>query len=190
MQRKLVYPFRSHKAPRLAMVLVDLQESCRDRMAYEGGSVALGLSRVTETIRAVREGNWPLCIVNYECSPEPLHEIAHAAGEGAPRFLKRMQSAFTSEEFLGFVRENQIDTFLVAGWVRSICVRDTMLDIVWGGQSLIYSDELLFHREGYPARDALMPHERLFFGPYVDYHDCAATLIRAISELRLRGPSG
>lgn len=171
----------------MAAVFVDLQESCRDRLAYTQGAVEEGIARSAALARAARDAGIPVILVTSESSPEPLAEIAQAAGPGALRFTKSLQSAFTIAPFRSFLEESLVDALVISGWVKSICVRDTMLDAIWNRYSVLYSDEALFHRKGFPALDALMPHERILHGMLVDYYETAADLIGIIRQQT--GPS-
>ncbi len=180
MQRRAVYPFRNPRPPKIAMVVVDMQEACRNELAYSCGSVQEGIARTASVIGAVRRMGHPVVLVMGESTPEPLREVDEAAGPDAVRFTKGLRSAFTVPAFRRFLEQSLSDALVIAGWVKGICVRDTMLDAIWNGYTVISSDEILFHRAGVPPIEALMPHERLFFFPRVDYHGSVPGLLRSI----------
>ncbi len=190
MKTRCVYPFRSMQPPKLAMVVVDLQEGCRGSLACASVPVREAIERTCSVISAVRGMGMPIILVCGESTPQPLAEIAKAAGPGAPRFTKSLQSAFTIAPFRRFLDESLTGSLIVAGWVRSICVRDTMLDAIWRGYPVACSEDMLFHRKGFPALDALMPHERLFFCHLVEYHETAGELVRSIMRTRYQDGSG
>jgi nicotinamidase-related amidase len=180
MQKQFIYPFRSQRPPKFAMVVVDMQEACRDKLGYAGASVEEGIQRTARVIRAVRETGRPAILVTYDSSPQVIREISDAAGPDSPHFTKTLQSAFTIAPFRRFLSESLSDSLIFAGWVKGICVRDSMLDAIWNGFRVITSDEILFHRSGFPPMDALMIHERIIHGPVVSYYDTSEGLIRDI----------
>jgi nicotinamidase-related amidase len=177
MQKQFIYPFRSQRPPKFAMVVVDMQEACRDKLGYTGGSVEDGIMRTSRVIQAVREAGRPVILVTYDSSPQVIREILEAAGSGSPHFTKTLQSAFTIVAFRRFLDESLSDSLIFAGWVKGICVRDTLLDAIWNGFRVVTSDEILFHRSGFPPMDALMIHERIIHAPVVSYYDTADELI-------------
>ncbi|MFH0884104.1 MAG: isochorismatase family protein [Candidatus Micrarchaeota archaeon] len=189
MQSQMVYPFRSRKPPKLAMVVVDMQEACRDKLGYASGSVEEGIWRTSRVIQAVRKMGRPVILVTYESTPKVIREISEAAGTDSPHFTKTLQSAFTVAPFLRFLEDSLTDALIVAGWVKGICIRDTMLDAIWAGYEVISSDEILFHRIGFPPMDALMLHERIIHAPFVSYFESAEELLGHLQSRTLCGRS-
>ncbi len=187
MQKQFIYPFRSQRPPKFAMVVVDMQEACRDKLGYSGASVEEGIGRTSRVIRAVRETGRPVILVTYESSPQVMREILEAAGPDPAHFTKTLQSAFTIAPFRRFLSESLSDSLVFAGWVKGICVRDTMLDAIWNGFRVVTSDEILFHRSGFPPMDALMLHERIIHASVVSYFDSAEGLI---GDIRSRAAIG
>jgi len=180
MQKQFIYPFRSQRPPKFAMVVVDMQEACRDKLGYSGASVEEGIERTSRVIRAVRETGRPVILVTYESSPQVLREILEAAGPNPVHFAKTLQSAFTIAPFRRFLSESLSDSLIFAGWVKGICVRDSMLDAIWNGFRVATSDEILFHRSGFPPMDALMIHERIIHAPVVTYYQTSGELVADI----------
>ncbi|MEW6722231.1 MAG: isochorismatase family protein [Candidatus Micrarchaeota archaeon] len=136
------------KRPKTAMVLVDMAEEDRRKIAWGRGPAQEGIMLLASAIRSARNSGIPPLFVTNESHPAIIRELALAAGPEARIFRKTLMSAFSSEEFRLFLERLNPDALIIGGWVRHLCVRDTVIDAMRQEYRVYTSGDILFFREG------------------------------------------
>lgn len=167
----------SLRRPMFGAVVVDMSEANRQDLAHAALGVDEAIRRTAQVISSVRECGRPVILITHERTPLVLREIAEAAGTGARHFSKSLHSAFTVPAFRRFLSETLTDALVVCGWMKGICVRETMLDGIWDGYRIMTSDDLLFDRAGVRPMEALLDYERMTHAPAVSYFENSYALV-------------
>lgn len=176
------------RRPMFGAVVVDMGEANRHDLAHPGLGVDEAIRRTVHVISAVRDCGRPVILVTHESAPLVLREIREAAGPDAERMTKSLHSAFTIHAFRRFLRDTLTDALVVCGWMKGICVRETMLDGIWGGYHIMTSDDLLFDRKGIRPMEALLDYERRTHAPAVSYYENSEALVACLRSTPSWGP--
>jgi nicotinamidase-related amidase len=166
----------------MAVVLIDLQAAHRHEFSYGHGTVEEGLRRTVAVIAEARSLSMPVFLVTGERHPEIIPEILEAAGKGRRIFEKKMLSAFSSLDLLYFL--NEVDTLVVGGWARHLCVRETVLDALGEGYSIMTSDQLVFGK--HPSDEPMLGETYLRgFGDQLYLYRTSEDLTLAMRKAKL-----
>jgi nicotinamidase-related amidase len=130
--------------PKTALVLVDLLKVHSQAFSYEHGSVEQGIQRTVALIHRCRASCVPVVLVTMARSRELLPEITAAAGPEGKTFPKHKMSAFSNPAFEAYLASEGIDSLIVGGWIRHLCVMATAVDAMDKGYSVMTSDEIMF----------------------------------------------
>jgi len=171
-----------HRAPKknLALLLIDLQKAHLHEFSYEHGPVEEGLRRIVAVIAEARALCIPVLLVSGEREPDLLHEISDAA-RGARIFTKKTASAFGAPGLDAFLDDLRVDTLVLSGWERRICVRETVLDALGEGYGIMTSDQIIFGKAPSSA-PMLSEVERRGFQDQLRIYPTSDDLIRAIRK--------
>ncbi len=132
------------KPTRPALVLVDMLEKDRGMFTYEHGPLSEGIRRTTDVIASFRSARMPLILVTGTRSREVFREIALASGPDALTVGKPKMSAFSAPDFQTILNAYDIDTIVLGGWIRHLCVMATASEAVSLGYRIRTSDQILF----------------------------------------------
>src|SRR5512135_3169793 len=121
-------PQKQARLPRQALVLVDFLEKQRGYFTYENGPLEEGIRRAADIAARARSAGIPIIIVTGHFSRTVFPEILKAAGADHLPACKKGTSAFTSPDFQTMINALDIDTLIVGGWIRHICVMATIGD--------------------------------------------------------------
>lgn len=167
-------------APRkAAMVIIDMAEGDRRKIAWGRGCAEEGILLLSKTVGSAVESGIPLVFVADEGHGAMLRELSTAA-PGAPFFRKSLMSAFSSSEFRRHLDELNPDVLALAGWAAHLCVRASALDALREGFLVSFSEDLLFHRAGSPPHRMMDETELRLRSPMLIRHPDAHSLLAAI----------
>jgi len=136
------------RTPKLALLLIDFQQKDRGYFTYEHGLLPEGIAKTVSVIASAKASGIPTIMVSGRLSKELFPEIASAAGENALRLHKRGIDAFKEPDLETYLNANDVDTLIIGGWVRHICVMATAREAINRGFSVMTSDEMLFGDRG------------------------------------------
>ncbi len=137
-------PQKSVRLPRQALVLVDFLEKQRGYFTYENGPLEEGIKRAAGIAARACAAGMPVFIVTGYFSRTVFPEISEAAGHDAISVWKKGTSAFTSPDFQTMINAYDIDTLIIGGWIRHICVMATVGDALERGYAVQTTDHILF----------------------------------------------
>ncbi len=134
----------SQRKPRTALVIVDMLEKDLGAFTYEHGPVAEGIRRTADVIASSRSLGLPLILITGTRSRGLVREIAQAAGTEALVVGKPKMSAFSAPDMQTILNAYDIDTIVLGGWIRHLCVMATASEAVSLGYRIRTSDQILF----------------------------------------------
>lgn len=173
--------------PPAAVVLVDLCASVRRDFSYEHGSVQDGLERTLAVVRHARSLCLPVAFITSFRNPEITPPL-DAETLRSRTFAKDMvMSAFYNGDFRRFVEGSGFKYLVIGGYARHICVRETMLDALKRGLSVLTTDEILFGKAGQEPWGPLTLTEMKWHSPEFEQFQSVDALLRAMS-LRMAPP--
>lgn len=134
-------PTRAMKPSKCAVVLIDMQ-TAPPHLTYFHGSVSKGIERVCSLLELAKRFKIPIVLVEYAKVITP--SIASIWPENAKMIQKHNSSAFSSLEFETFLKQEGIETLVIAGYNRRLCVLSTVKDALTRGYGVFTSDSVLF----------------------------------------------
>ncbi len=129
---------------RVALMLIDFQQRHRGSFTYEHGPLSEGIARAASVISSAQSSGIPVILVSGKVHRDIFPEISEAAGADAIRLYKKTLDAFKEPDLETILGAYDIDTIVVGGWIRHICVMATTAEALKRGFSVMTSDEILF----------------------------------------------
>ncbi len=134
---------------KIGMVLIDMQDvkiNGKSIISYNYGGLEKGIERVCQLINEAKKHNLAIINVKFLDFWQNFPQIT-ASLKNYPytaTIIKEDRSACTQKEFNDFLEQEGIQSIIIAGYNRVMCVNDTIFDLFYRGFNIITSDELLF----------------------------------------------
>lgn len=129
---------------RTGLLLIDFQQGHRGSFTYEHGPLSEGIAKTASVISRARESGIPVILVSGKVYRDVFPEVSEAAGSGALRIYKKTLDAFKEPDLETILGAYDVDTLIIGGWIRHICVMATAAEALKRGFSVMTSDEILF----------------------------------------------
>lgn len=176
------------RAPRLAsktaMVVVDMTEEDRHRIAWGRGPAEEGIRTLARAIESAGKLGMARAFVTNMRHATVLRELADAGGLDAPAFRKELSSAFSSHGFRRFLDEINADALIIGGWAKHLCVRDTAIDAMLREYQVLTTEDILFHRDLIPPQPMMSDSELRLNSHLITMYPDADSLFASLRRTR------
>ena len=126
----------------LAVVIIDMQEPFM--LQVEKSSMDTIISNQKKLISICKMNRIPIAVVEYYALGETHHEIRSLLkGCITKTFEKKQASAFSSREFISYLKLGGIKNLLISGLFGNACVYATSLSASKNGYTVITAEDLI-----------------------------------------------
>jgi nicotinamidase-related amidase len=142
-----------------ALMLIDLEESYRNRVCYYDPSKSQlqssKFSDVSDLLSISQKNKWDLVVVTFETTDLIKEICEHPSFKGVEPFRKKLFSAFTEIDIQRYLLEHGTQRLIIGGCLLGACVAETSRDAHWIGYQvesavpILYTTSDAMHLEGY-----------------------------------------